>query len=160
MTDDARDDLPPPPLPPQPGGIELAPGVRVPTAAVRFRFVRARGPGGQNVNKVSSACELRVTLADLTSALTPGAFARLRDALGTRLTAAGEIQIVSDEHRSQEQNRDAVLGRLRELIVRARIEPKHRKKTKPSRASKRRRVEGKRRRSEVKRGRSGGGFHD
>ena len=139
-----------------PAGVELAPRIRVPTAAVRFRFVRSRGPGGQNVNKVSTACELRLHLADLASLLTPGAMARLRLGLGpARLTASGEAQIVSDEHRSQEQNRDAVLGRLRELLIHAMAEPKARKKTKPSKASKRRRVEGKRRRSELKSGRSG-----
>ena len=149
----------PPPVADSIGGVELAPKVRVPASTLRFRFVRARGPGGQNVNKVSTACELRLWMADLASVLTLGAFARLREALGSRLTAAGEIQIVSDEHRSQEQNRDAVLGRLRELLIRATIEPKRRKATKPSRGSKRRRVEGKRLRSQVKKGRSGG-FED
>lgn len=130
--------------------LELAPRVRVHPSAVRYRFVRARGPGGQNVNKVSTACELRLSMADLAGTITPGAMERLRVSLGSRLTAAGEIQLVSDEHRSQEQNRDAVLGRLRELLVRATAEPKTRKKTKPSKASKRRRVEGKRHRAAVK----------
>jgi ribosome-associated protein len=144
----------PEPIPPS--GVELAPRVRVPASAIRFRFVRSRGPGGQNVNKVSTACEMRLHVADLASLLTPGAMARLRIGLGpARLTAGGEIQIFSDEQRSQEQNRDAVLGRLRELLIHAMAEPKARKKTKPSKASKRRRVEGKRRRSEVKSGRSG-----
>ena len=135
--------------------LELAPRVRVPASAVRFRFVRSRGPGGQNVNKVSTACELRLAMADLATAITPGAMERLRVTLGSRLTAAGEIQLTSDEHRSQEQNREAVLGRLREMLVQATVEPKRRKKTKPSRASQRRRVEGKRRRAEVKGGRQG-----
>jgi ribosome-associated protein len=139
-----------------PSGVELAPRIRVPASAVRFRFVRSRGPGGQNVNKVSTACELRIHLADLASLLTPGAMARLRLGLGpAKLTAGGEAQLFSDEYRSQEQNRDAVLGRLRELLIHAMAEPKARKKTKPSKASKRRRVEGKRRRSEVKSGRRG-----
>ena len=135
--------------------LELAPRVRVPAPAVRFRFVRARGPGGQNVNKVSTACELRLSLADLATQITPGAMERLRVALGSRLTAAGEIQLTSDEHRSQEQNREAVLGRLREMLVQATAEPKRRKKTKPSRASKQRRVDAKRHRSAIKGGRSG-----
>lgn len=138
-------------------GVELAPRVRVPASMLRFRFVRSRGPGGQNVNKVSTACEFRLHLADLAPSLTPGAMERLRVGLGPgRLTAGGEIQLFSDEHRSQEQNRDAVLGRLRELLIHAMAEPKRRKKTKPSRASKRRRVEGKRRRAEVKSGRRAG----
>lgn len=145
---------------PAPSGVELAPRVRVPTAAVRFRFVRARGPGGQNVNKVSSACELRVAMRDLEPLLTPGALARLVEALGSRLTAAGEIQLVSDEKRTQEQNREAVLGRLRELLVRAMVEPKRRKKTRPSYGSKQRRLAGKRIRSATKSNRRAGGGDD
>lgn len=137
-------------------GIELAPRVRVPASVVHFRFVRSRGPGGQNVNKVSTACELRLNLADLAGVITPGAMERLRTALGpSRLTDAGDIQIVSDEGRSQEQNRDYVLSRLREVLQRALPEPKRRKKTKPSRAAHLRRVEGKRRRAEIKSGRRG-----
>jgi ribosome-associated protein len=133
-------------------GIELAPRVRVPEAALRFKFVRARGPGGQNVNKVSSACELRIDLASL-SMLSPAAVERLKVALGSRLTDAGEIQLVSDEKRTQEQNREVVMDRLRELLVRATTEPKHRKKTKVSRAAKRRRVDAKKHRGQVKAGR-------
>jgi len=133
------------------GRIELAPGVRVPPDAVRFRFVRSSGPGGQNVNKVSTACELRLTFADLAPALTPGAFARLRDALGSRLTSAGEVVIVGDEERTQERNRERVLDRLRELLVRAMVEPKVRKRRKVSRAAKARRVDAKKRRGEIKR---------
>jgi ribosome-associated protein len=139
-----------------PAGTELAPRVRVPAGAVRFRFVRARGPGGQNVNKVSSACELRLRIDELAPLLTPGALARLTEALGSRLTAAGEIQIVSDERRTQEQNREAVLERLRELLVRAMVEPKRRRKTKPSYGAKMRRLEGKRIRSAIKSNRRGG----
>lgn len=141
---------------PEPAGIELAPHVRVPESSVRFKFVRARGPGGQNVNKVSSACEMRIDLADLASLIRPGAMARLRTALGSRLTAAGEIILVSDERRTQEQNRDAVLTRLRDLLIAAMVEPKPRKKTKPSRAAKRRRVDNKRARGAIKSQRRGG----
>lgn len=143
-----------------PTGTALAPGMRVPASTLRFRFVRSRGPGGQNVNKVSTACELRLDLADLADAMTPGAMNRLRVALGpSRLTEAGEIVLFSDERRTQEQNRDAVLERLRDLLVAAIPEPKRRRKTKPSRASKQRRVEGKRRRSQIKQMRQGRG-HD
>jgi ribosome-associated protein len=141
--------------PPTPAGIELAPGVRVPSDAVQFRFIRASGPGGQNVNKVSSACEVRITLTSVAARLTPGAVERLTGLLGSRLTQAGEIVIVSDEHRTQERNREAVLERLRDMLVRARVEPKRRKKTKPSYGAKQRRLQGKKLRSEVKRGRSG-----
>lgn len=135
--------------------LELAPRVRVPPDVVRFRYVRSRGPGGQNVNKVSSACELRVWIADLAPHLTPGAFARLRDSLGSRLTEAGEIQIVSDEARSQEQNRGRVLERLRTLLVAAMVEPKRRRATKPSRGAQQRRLQNKKLRSAVKSSRAG-----
>jgi ribosome-associated protein len=143
------------PAQPLPAGVELAPGLRVPTDAVQFKFVRASGPGGQNVNKVSSACELRVAMSAIAAKLTPGALERLKVALGSRLTLAGEIVIVSDEHRTQERNRDAVLERLREMLVHARAEPKKRRKTKPSYGAKQRRLQGKKIRSEVKKGRSG-----
>lgn len=141
---------------PEPSGMELAPRVRLPESAVRFKFVRARGPGGQNVNKVSSACEMRVWLNDLVPHLRDTAIERLKTALGSRLTAAGEILIVSDERRTQEQNRDAVLERLRDLLIAAMAEPKRRKKTKPSRGAQRRRLESKRARSAVKSQRRGG----
>lgn len=143
------------PNPPLPGGVELAPRVRVPASALRFKFVRARGPGGQNVNKVSSACEIRIWLNDLAPHLREGAIARLKEALGSRLTAAGEIILTSDERRTQEQNREAVMERLRVLLIAAMVEPRRRKKTKPSRASKRRRVEDKRARGAIKSQRRG-----
>ncbi|MFT3784826.1 MAG: alternative ribosome rescue aminoacyl-tRNA hydrolase ArfB [Tepidisphaeraceae bacterium] len=141
--------------PTPPSGLELAPGLRVPVDVVRFRFVRSSGPGGQNVNKVSTACELRIDLRDLMPHMTLGAIDRLRTALGSRLTAAGEIQLVSDEQRTQERNRESVLARLRELLIQARIEPKRRKKSKPSYGSKLRRLANKKARSEIKRGRGG-----
>jgi ribosome-associated protein len=142
-------DLPPQPLTP-PSGVELAPRLRVPESAVRFKFVRARGPGGQNVNKVSSACELRIWLADLAPQLRETALDRLKAALGSRLTAAGEIILTSDERRTQEQNREAVLMRLRDILVTAMVEPRRRKKTKPSRASKQRRLTAKKARGAIK----------
>ena len=138
-----------------PSGVELAPHIFVPASAVRFRFVRARGPGGQNVNKVSSACEMRIWMNDLSALLGPGAADRLTVALGSRLTAAGEIIIVSDEKRTQEQNREAVLTRLREMLVTAMVEPKRRKKTKPSRRAKQRRLNDKKARGAIKNQRRG-----
>ena len=136
-----------------PAHIELG-RVRVPVSVVRLQYSRASGPGGQNVNKVSSRCELWVRVADI-EGLTLGAQTRLRMLAGGKLTQADEIHIACDESRSQEGNRSTAVDRLRELLVKAIIEPKKRKKTRPSYGSKQRRLEGKKRRADVKRGRQG-----
>lgn len=117
--------------------------------AVRFQYARSRGPGGQNVNKVNSKAELWVRVDDICG-LTDRAQQRLRKIAGKRLTAAGEIHIAADEERSQEANRLAALVRLRALLAAATHEPKIRRKTKPTRAAQRRRVESKRHRSQIK----------
>jgi len=150
-------DLPPPqsPAPPQ-DGIELAPGVKVSESALRFQYARSRGPGGQNVNKVNTKAEVWIPLTAIWG-LTPRAAERLREIAGKRVTAAGEIHIAADAMRSQEQNRLAVMERLRTMVRAAVHEPKTRRKTKPSRASRRRRLESKRHRGEIKSGRRGGG---
>jgi ribosome-associated protein len=132
-----------------PGGMELAPGVRAAAGAVRFQFSRSGGPGGQNVNKLNTRAEIWVPL-DALIGLNTGAIERLRQLVGRRITANGEIHLISETERGQEGNRAAVLERLRELIVRAKVEPKVRRKTKPSRAAKRKRLEGKKRRGEIK----------
>ena len=129
--------------------IELAPGVFAPDTAFRMQFARSGGPGGQNVNKLNTKAELWVRL-DAIAGLSPGALARLRHAAGRRVTAGGEIHIVSETERRQEANRAAVMDRLRELIVRAKVEPKVRRKTKPSRAARARRVDDKKRRGAIK----------
>ena len=139
---------------PPPDGIELAPGVRVPAAALRFQFARSSGPGGQNVNKVNTKAELWVPLGSLTG-IGERALGRLRALAGRRLTAAEEIHIAADTERSQEANRAEALERLRELLIEAMREPKVRRKTKPSKASKQRRLESKRRRSQTKAHRRG-----
>jgi ribosome-associated protein len=140
------------------GGIELAPGVYALPAAVRFQFARSGGPGGQNVNKLNTKAELWVHVGALVG-LTAGAKQRLRNAAGRRMTTADELHMVSETERGQEGNRAAVLERLREMIVRAKVEPKVRRKTKPSKAAKARRLEGKKRRSEIKQGRRGSFEH-
>lgn len=137
------------------GRLSLAPGVDVPAAAVAFSYSRSSGPGGQNVNKLSTRAELRLSLADLP--LRPGALARLAAMAGSRVTADGQLIIVSQSERSQQGNRADCLEKLRELLVRAIPEPKVRRATKPTRGSKMRRLEGKKIRSGIKRGRSGGG---
>jgi ribosome-associated protein len=136
--------------------VELAPGIFAPESAMRFQYARSSGPGGQNVNKVNTKAELWVT-ADAITGITDAARARLRQLAGHRWTAAGEIHISSDTERRQEANRAAALDRLRELLLAAMHEPRKRKKTKPTRASRQRRVEGKRRRGEIKARRRGAG---
>ncbi len=138
-----------------PALIEIGVRVRVPVSVVRLQYSRSSGPGGQNVNKVSSRCELWVGVGDIVG-LTDSARTRLRAMAGSKLTQADEIHIASDESRGQEGNRSLAIERLRELILQAMHEPKKRRKTKPSYGSKQRRLEGKKRRSDIKRGRSGG----
>jgi ribosome-associated protein len=150
-SDEQRARVPPPP----PDGVELSPGVRVAESAMRFQYARSSGPGGQNVNKVNTKAELWVPLGAITG-LSPAAMQRLRRLAGRRLTSAGEIHIAAHVERSQERNREAVLDRLRHLLTEAQREPKVRRKTKPSRAAKRRRLESKKRRSSIKSGRQAG----
>ncbi|CAN5694349.1 alternative ribosome rescue aminoacyl-tRNA hydrolase ArfB [soil metagenome] len=136
------------------GSMELAPGVSVPEDAVSFAYSRAGGPGGQNVNKVSTRCELRVRLDALP--MHAAARARLAALAGRRLLDTGELQLVSQSERSQAGNRDECFARLRELIVQAQVIPKPRRATKPTRGSKERRLREKKSRSDVKRKRGGG----
>jgi len=135
-----------------PTGVEplIAVGrVTVVPDAVRWQYARGSGPGGQNVNKVNTKAELWVGVNDI-AGLTERARERLRTSAGRRLTAEDAIHLSSDESRSQEGNRQAVIERLRELIVAAMHEPKVRRKTKPSYGSKQRRLSEKKRRGDVK----------
>ena len=138
------------------GGVEIAPGVRVPEGVLRFSFVAASGPGGQNVNKRATKAVLRVALADLP----------VSDAVRSRIARLGkgwlvgeedELVIAADEHRSQRRNREACLDRLRALLVRAMVRPKPRVRTKPGRGAIERRLRAKREQSEKKRRRQEGG---
>jgi ribosome-associated protein len=117
---------------------------------VKIKFIRSSGPGGQNVNKVSTAVQLRFNASD-SPTLPADIRARLRELAGTRMTEEGILIIEAHEYRSQEQNRQAAIERLVTLIKEAAKEPSVRQKTKPPLRSKERRLENKRHRSEIKR---------
>src|SRR5215207_2462880 len=108
--------------------------IEIPESDVTLSFVRASGPGGQNVNKVASAVQLRFDLAG-TAVLSEPVKRRLRALAGRRVTDDGKILIIARNHRSQEQNRREAHARLQDLINRALPEPKIRRATKPTRAS-------------------------
>lgn len=152
------------------GRVSIAPGVLAPEAILRWSFARSSGPGGQNVNKLETKAELRVSVDDLP--VNGRVRNRLRQIAGKRVVGAetyvdedgrervrgGELILSSGEHRSQGRNKSECLDRLRELLVEALAEPKIRRKTKPSRGSVQRRIDEKKARSDIKRGR--GGKHD
>jgi ribosome-associated protein len=130
--------------------LPISPTIEIPDEELTLAFVRSSGPGGQNVNKVATAVQLRFDLAG-SAALSPEVKARLRALSGRRLTADGSLLIVARNHRTQEQNRREAEGRLAELVRRALVAPKARKATAPTRAARERRLEGKARRQRVKR---------
>jgi len=131
--------------------LQVAPGIEVDERELEERFVRASGPGGQNVNKVATAVELRFDVQ--ASSLPEDVKQRLVVLAGRRMTAEGVLVLDSRVHRSQLQNREAARERLLELLRRASHKPKARRKTRPSKSAKEKRLVAKVSRARIKKGR-------
>lgn len=123
----------------------------IPEEALSEKFLAATGPGGQNVNKVATACQLRVDVFKL--GLSPAAYSRLKQIAGSKMTVGGELIITARRFRTQEGNREDARRRLAEMIAEAHIVQAKRRATKPSKAAKARRVDAKKSRAVVKAGR-------
>ena len=132
--------------------IYITPTLSIDDSEIEEKFVRASGPGGQNVNKVATAVQLRFN-AGQSAAIDAEVRERLKAIAGSRLTAEGVLVIDSREFRTQGQNREAARERLVELLRQATVRPKRRRKTRPCGAAKAKRLDSKRRRSGTKHGR-------
>lgn len=132
-----------------PERIEITASLSIPLSEVELTFVRSSGPGGQNVNKVATAVQLRFDAAS-SSSLPDGVRNRLIAQAGSRATKDGVIVLTADRHRTQPLNRDDALNRLAEMVRAATHVPRKRRATKPTLASKRRRMDAKTRRGAVK----------
>jgi ribosome-associated protein len=131
--------------------LEITPALAIADSEIEERFVRASGPGGQNVNKVATAVQLRFDVGR--SALSAEVRERLRAIAGSRMTDDDVLVIDARAHRTQGQNREEARERLADFIRRALVRPKKRQKTRPGKAAKERRLDTKKRRAQTKRGR-------
>ena len=132
--------------------MQVTPDIHVPDSELEFRFILASGPGGQNVNKVATAVQLRFDVAASPSLPEP-VRARLIDLAGSRMTKDGVLLISAKRHRTQERNRQDAQDRLLALLHRAARPPKPRRKTRPSKAAREKRMQAKRLQSDKKRAR-------
>ena len=132
--------------------IEITPSLQIDERELQIDFVRASGPGGQNVNKVATAAQLRFDVRG--SSLEEDVKARLTQLAGNRVTTEGILLIEAKRFRTQEQNREDALQRFVELVRKALIPPKPRKRTKPTAASKAERLKAKKLRGDIKRQRT------
>ena len=132
--------------------LTVTPSLSINDDEIEEQFIRSSGPGGQNVNKVETAVQIRFDAANST-AISRDVFERLRAIAGNRMTRDGVIVLTARSHRSQDRNRKDARTRLAALIARALVPPKRRKPTKPSRAAKQQRLDAKKKRSLVKKSR-------
>jgi ribosome-associated protein len=139
--------------------IRITDTVSIPEDEIEESFVRSSGPGGQNVNKLSTVVQLRFDVRRSPSLANDVALRLMRIA-GKRITKDGVLVLIAQNHRTQERNRAEARERLAELVRQALVRPVPRKATKPTRASKTKRLEGKKIRSDIKKMRSGRSFHD
>jgi len=144
----AGDDAPRP-APPEPEGLDVAPGVRIPSGELLIRAITGSGPGGQHVNRSATRIELRWNVRS-SRALSADQRARLSARLASRLDHEGFVRIVAGEYRSQQQNRRAALDRLATIVSRALVVAPTRKATRPTRSSVEKRLNDKRRRADTK----------
>ena len=129
--------------------LEISPNIRINESELQFDYIRASGPGGQNVNKVATAVQLRFDVNN--SLLSEDAKKRLIHLAGKRMTSEGMLLIEAKRFRTQEQNREDAMKRFAELVRKSLVKPKARRKTKPTKASKEARLNEKKRKGDIKR---------